>query len=186
MSNQLTKLSVILLSCTSTLLFASSYYSSDYDYNQNEYSQFLSSEDTAKTDDEKLDNMLEDFVKLLAKKQQAKHEESVSSIFDQSLTISETALSTLQGVNNQCQQTLQTNFMYKDQLADLGGKYKQSDIRANICECVADDAMENISEDHLEKASNNPKYQRKLITNTVEGSLFGCYNKVVNNWKLKP
>ncbi len=175
MRKQLTKLSVILLSCTSTLLFAGNYYSSDSDYNQDDYDQFLAPEDTK-----------EDSLDSIFGEDKPKRQESLSSILDQSLSISATAFSTLQGLDKQCQKTLKTNFMYKDELADLGDKYKQSHIRSNICECVTDDAMKNISDEHLEKASKNRNYQRKLVNDTVEGSLYGCYNKVVNHWKLTP
>ncbi len=163
MSNQLIKLSLAVVACSSTLLFTgciiapsdSPAPTSNSDYTGN----FADTPDT---------------------------NESLSSILGQGIAIGATGWDTLQGVDAQCQRKLQTNFMYKDELADLGGKYKQKKIRFNICECVGDYAMKSISDVHLERASKNPNYQRKLINNTVDGSLFGCYNKVVNNWSLKP
>ncbi len=189
MRNKLTKLSIVLLSCSSTLLFAGSFNSSESDYAQSDYDPFLELEDTANTDEENLDSMLNDFVDLVdsideeeqAKSFKPKRQESVSNTFSsRELAIGATGWNTLEAIDNQCQQTLKTNFMYKEQLADLGGKYQQKNIRANICECVSDVAMDNISDDHLEKASKSSTYQRKLIEKVVEGALFACYDKVVH------
>ncbi len=161
MSNQLTQLSLAVLACSSTLLLSGCIIAPDgEDYSTaTGYTQFADTPDT---------------------------NESLSSILGQGIAVGMTGWDSLKGIDAQCQQKLKANFMYKDELADLGGKYTQRKVRFNICECVSDEAMKNISEEHLEKASKNPNYKRRLINKAVDNSLYACYNKVVNNWKIKP
>ncbi len=110
----------------------------------------------------------------------ANGEESVRSILKQGIAVGKTGYRTIKTVYNECQQQLKTNPQYKKQLSALGGTYKQRKIRFNICDGVTDMAMEAISDEQLEKAVNNPTYQRQLINHAINSYLPVSFNKVVN------
>ncbi len=110
----------------------------------------------------------------------ANGEESVRSILKQGIAVGKTGYRTIKTVYDECQQQLKTKPQYKNKLSSLGSAYQQRKIRFNICDSVTDMAMEAITDEQLEKAVNNPNYQRQLIDHAINNYLPVSFNKVVN------
>lgn len=82
-------------------------------------------------------------------------------------------------IDNQCRAELRANTAFRTVALTMTAQ-QQDVLETNICGCVSEQAVQNVTVVDMAQAATNPTARGQIIANTVAKTLGTCYSRFMN------